>query len=49
MLTPNQRTSRMRRLTVMSLLPFSTIERNDVEIPVPSATSARETPRERRS
>ena len=25
----------------MSLLPFSTIERNDVEIPVPSATSAR--------
>ena len=33
----------------MSLFPFSTIERNDGEIPVPSATSASDTPRERRS
>ena len=49
MLTPNQWTRRMRRLTVMSLFPFSTIERNDGEIPVPSATSASETPRDRRS
>ena len=38
----------MRRLIVMSLFPFSTIERNDGEMPVPSATSARDTPRDRR-
>ena len=48
-LTPNQWTSRMSRLIVMSLFPFSTMERNDGEIPLPSATSASETPRERRS
>ena len=33
----------------MSLFPFSTVERNEAEIPVPSATSASETPRERLS